>query len=112
MIAVVVALFVTGADAQVPGLPKTIDQWTTIVGLLLPLIIAAVNRTAWTSPLKAACALAICVVAAAGDLYFKGQFSAGAWAQNTVAVFFLVVTSYVGFWKPMGIADSIEKATG
>jgi len=93
------------------ALPGTVDQWTVIVGLLLPLIIAVINRTTWTAPLKALVALLVCVVAAAGDLYFKGQLSTGAWAANAVAIFFVVVTAYVGFWKPTGIAESIEKRT-
>lgn len=93
-------------------MPPTIDQWTVIVGILLPLVIAAINRTAWTSPLKAVSALLVCVVAAAGELFFKGQFSMGNLAQNGVAVFFMVVTTYKGFWQPTGIASAIETRTG
>lgn len=101
-------------DAQGAGaaLPPQIDQWTTVVGILLPLAVAVVNRTAWASGAKALMALLICVLAAGGDVYFKGAFSLKAWSQTALYIFFLVVTTYVGVWRPTGLADAVEKRTG
>ncbi len=101
--------------ADTPGplaLPSSLDQWTAVVGILLPLAISVVNRTAWGSPLKAIAALGICILAAAGEVAVKGQFDLKHWSQNALAVFFLSVTTYYGFWKPTGIADAVEKRTG
>jgi hypothetical protein len=111
-------LIVAGAIAQTVtppltgSLPDAVDQWTTIVGMLLPLVIAVVNRTAWPPPLKSLGALGVCVLAAAGDVALKGQFDLKHWAQNALTIFFLTVTTYYGFWKPTGIADAVEKRTG
>lgn len=119
-----VVLLVRAATAQTPTppaapalplvgpLPSTIDQWTMLVGILLPLGIAVVNRTAWGSIAKALAAVALCVLAAAGDVYLKGPFSAGSLGQNALAIFFLVVTTYHGFWKPTGITDYVEQHVG
>lgn len=92
-------------------MPSQIDNWTTIVGVFLPLVIAVVNRQSWGAPLKALAALAICILAAAGDVYWKGQFSVSNWAETTLAIFVIVATSYVAFWKPTGLADAVEKRT-
>ena len=94
------------------ALPSTLDQWTAVVGILLPLAIAVINRTAWESPLKAIAAVGVCMLAAAGEVAVKGQFDLKHWSQNALAVFFLTVTTYYGFWKPTGIADAVEKRTG
>lgn len=93
-------------------LPAQIDQWTTVVGVLLPLGIAAINRERWAPGQKALAAIGICILAAAGDVFFKGQFSLTNWSQTALYIFFLVVTSYAGLWRPTGIADTIGKATG
>lgn len=93
-------------------MPSTIDQWTVVVGILLPLVIAVINRTAWTAPQKACAALLICVVAAGVEVWVKGQWNAQNLGTTAVAIFFVVVTTYKGFWKPTGITDSIEAKTG
>lgn len=93
-------------------MPTSIDQWTLVVGTLLPLAIAAINRTAWTSGQKSVGALAICVLAAGLELSVKGQFDLKHLGANALAVFFLTVTTYYGFWKPTGIAPTIEQKTG
>ncbi len=93
-------------------LPTSIDQYTAVLGVFLPLVIAVINRTAWASPLKSIAALAVCVIAAAVELIVKGQFSFAAWGTNLLTIFFLVVTTYQGFWKPTGIAEAVEKKTG
>lgn len=101
-----------GSPAGSVLLPAQIDQWTTVVGVLLPLAIAVINRERWASGEKALAAIGICVLAAAGDVFFKGQFSLKNWSQTALYIFFLVVTSYAGFWRPTGIADKVGKATG
>lgn len=113
LVLTVVASMAVAQPALVPAaLPASIDQWTAIVGVLLPLLIAVVNRTAWGSPLRAAAALGLCLLAAAGEVWVKGQWSVGAWGQNALAIFFLVVTTYHGFWKPTGLAEAVERRTG
>lgn len=93
-------------------LPSSVDQYTVVLGVLLPLAIAAVNRTAWVSSLKSVSALVICLVAAGLELGVKGQFSLTTLPANLLTIFFLVVTSYQGLWKPTGIAEAVEKKTG
>ncbi len=95
-----------------PGLPPQIDQWTTVAGVLLPLVIAVINRQAWGSIAKSLMALLVCVVVAGGDVYFKGAFSMRAWSQTALYIFFIVVTTYVGIWRPTGLAAAVEKRTG
>jgi hypothetical protein len=93
-------------------MPATIDQWTVVVGVLMPLLIAAINRTAWSSGQKSVGALVICIAAAAGELTVKGQFDVKHLGANALAVFFMTVTTYYGFWKPTGIAPALEQKTG
>lgn len=93
-------------------MPSTVDQWTIIVGVMLPLVIAAINRTVWDSASKAISSVVLCVIAAGGELLFKGQLSVTTLLPNAITIFFLVVTTYKGFWKPTGVTDAIEKKTG
>lgn len=93
-------------------MPSSVDQWTIVVGILLPLVIAMINRTAWSASQKAIGALVICIGAAAVEVAIKGQWTPKNFAANAVAVFFIVVTTYKGFWQPTGIANVIETKTG
>lgn len=93
-------------------MPPNIDMWTAVVGVFLPLLIGIVNRYGWPAWAKATGALILCVLAAAGDLYWKGQFDMKNWAQNFLAIFFLVVTTYKGFWSHMPFYKSLEEKTG
>lgn len=93
-------------------MPTSIDQWTAIVGVFMPLLIAAINRTDWSAAAKSVGALVLCLAAAAAELTVKGQFDLTHWGANLLAIFFASVTTYYGFWKPTGIAPAIEAKTG
>lgn len=93
-------------------LPSSVDQYTAVLGVLLPLLIAAINRAGWPAPAKSSMALAVCLGAAALELVVKGQWALTNFGGNLLTIFFLVVTSYQGFWKPTGISDAVEKRTG
>ena len=93
-----------------PGLP--VDQWAILVGTFLPLLIAVVNRQGWSAAAKSLGALAIVIGAAAGEVYWRGDFSVGDWAATALTIFVLTATTYHGFWRPTGIAPAIERATG
>ncbi len=94
------------------AVPSSVDQYTMVLGTLLPLAIAAINREAWAAPLKALAALGVCVIAAGLEVAVKGQFDPKHWGANALTIFFLVVTTYKGFWQPTGIADAVSKRTG
>lgn len=93
-------------------LPTSIDQWTAIVGIFLPLLIATVNRTMWSSTAKSYGALAVCLAASAIEVVVKGQFDVAHWGANLLTMFTLSITTYYGFWKPTGIAPALEQKTG
>ena len=89
-------------------IPTDLEMWKVVAAVFLPLLIAVVQKQNWSGLVKSVIALACCIAIATGDAWFTGQLGMNV-ARDVLVVFFIVVTGYKGFWKPSGIAPSIEK---
>jgi hypothetical protein len=89
----------------------TQDMWTILVGFLMPLLVALVNQSHWSKPLRAIVSFAICIVVAIADVLIQGNWNGHALTRTLVLVAFVAYTSYQLFWKPSAIAPAIEAAT-
>lgn len=88
-----------------------LDQWTLVLGFLMPLIVAMVNQSHWPTRFKAIVGLAVCVAAAAVQMGLKGQLDASNLLSASLALAALSITFFKGFWRPTGIAGALESAT-
>lgn len=86
-------------------------MWTLIVGFFSPIILALINRTAWTSARKAAVTFGWSVAVGAGIAYFADMFNGRDVVTAILLVLVVSITVYKGLWKPTGIAPAIEART-
>lgn len=92
---------------------SNVELWAVIVGFALPPLIAALNRRAWSSAAKALVAFAVCWVVALVGSYLDGSLDNRADPVRAfLVVFVAAITTFHLWWKPSGILDRLEKATG
>lgn len=92
--------------------PINIDMYVTVVGLLLPVLIATIVAPDWTKQTKGWVSFGLVFLAAAGHLFFMGNFNVADFPGTFLKILFLCTGSYVGFWRPTGIKDAVEKNVG
>jgi len=92
--------------------PVSIDMYTAVVGLLLPLLISTILSPDWTKQTKGWISFGLVFLAAAGHLFFIGDFDIASFPGTLLKVLFLATGSYLSFWKPTGINDAVEKNVG
>ena len=88
--------------------------YAAVVGVLLPLLTAIVVQTHWADQVKAIAQAALSFVAAVVITYTEGNLDGDHLRQLFMAfliVFAPAIATYYGFYKPTGIAPSIERAT-
>jgi hypothetical protein len=89
----------------------TQDMWTILVGFLLPNVIALINQTHWSKPLRAIVSFVVCVLTAIIDVIIQGNWNGHDMTRTLVLIAFVAYTSYQLFWKPSNITPAIESAT-
>lgn len=87
------------------------QSYALLVGSLLPVIIAVVQQQRWPDYVRAGVGLVICAVAAAVTAYAQGDLTAERWGEGLLLVAVAAWSSYQGFWKPTGIAPTVEAKT-
>lgn len=87
-----------------------------VIGALLPLLIAVLNRQGWTTQIKSVFALVVCLAAAAITSFVSDgvdlndpSFDWVAWAGTIYAS---AMVSFSRFWKPTEVSEKIESSTG
>lgn len=85
--------------------------FSTILGAILPLLIAAIVQRRWSKAVKATVALIVCAVGGVGVAYYQGVLDAGNIGRSIMLVAIAAKSLYESFWKPTGVAGSIEAAT-
>jgi hypothetical protein len=88
-----------------------LEMWALIVGFVMPLLIAIVQRSTWTQPVRALVMAVSSVIAGGLTAYFAGDLNG---VDVTTAILLVAVTaiaSYKGFWQPTTVAPKIEAAT-
>lgn len=87
------------------------EMWNLIVGFLLPPALAFVIQTGWDRRVQAIIAFAASAVAGAGVAYFQGDLTGERFVEGALIVLVATVATYQGFWKPTGVAPTIETTT-
>ncbi|MEU6460349.1 hypothetical protein [Streptomyces sp. NPDC046976] len=86
-----------------------------LIGTVLPLLTAIVQRPAWSAPYKKIVAVAAAVVAGVLTVAVEGSWSQFAYGKLTLATILAVLaasqTTYDLLWKPTKIAPAIEALT-
>jgi hypothetical protein len=86
-----------------------------VVGFFMPPLIDAINRRGWSSEVKAISAFLLCVPGAALSVYLSGQWNRSTFDEGLrsfLIVLFVAIAMHRFYWKPSGISDAIDKATG
>ena len=89
---------------------NNVAQWALIVGFALPPVLAVLMQTHWTTQVKSLVAFVVCAVAGLGTAFFAGELSDD-WVSSALIVLVTGISTYQGFWKPSGIAPTIEATT-
>jgi VIT1/CCC1 family predicted Fe2+/Mn2+ transporter len=86
-------------------------MWSLVVGFFLPLALSVVIQTGWSEAAKAAVAFLAAAAAGAGTAYFEGDLTGRSFVSAALVVLVSALATYRSFWKPTGVAPSIETAT-
>jgi len=92
--------------------PVSIDMYTAVVGLLLPLLISTIVSPDWTKKTKGWISFILVFLAAAGHLFFIGDFNIANFPGTLLKILFLATGSYLSFWRPTGVKGFVEKKIG
>jgi hypothetical protein len=84
---------------------------SAFVGLIVPLVVSFVNQTHWKSQVKGLVAILVSLVAAVLTSWAAGDLHGKSLATSFLIVLGATLSTYRVFWKPTGIADSVEGAT-
>jgi hypothetical protein len=90
---------------------SNVELSSAFVGLLVPLIVSFVNQSHWKSQVKGLVAIVISLVAAVVTSWAAGDLHGKSLATSFLIVLGATLSTYRIFWKPTGIADSVESAT-
>jgi hypothetical protein len=88
-------------------------QWSLILGAILPPLIAVIQRPNFSSHVRTAITVIVCVVAGLVGLAIEGKLGAGAKTivVNMIVVIGAAVTFHDRIWRPLSITPRIESAT-
>jgi hypothetical protein len=86
-------------------------MWSLIVGGMAPPFIALIQQPTWPSWLRAIMTVLVCVVLGLFTTYFGGDLAGRSEVSAILLVLVAAWSSYGRFWKPLGVAGSIERAT-
>lgn len=93
-------------------LTSQFGQINALVGFLLPLLIAVIQKERWRNSIRVAVGTASCAVAAVITTWADGKLNFHDLAASAVIIFILTKTTYLAVWKPSGLAPAIQNATG
>jgi hypothetical protein len=86
-------------------------MYAAILGAVMPMVIAFINQARWPSWVKAIMAAGLSLLAGFLATYFKGDMFGRNWAHTALVVVSAAIVSYHTWWKPSGIAPTIEAHT-
>jgi|SRR5687768_10675018 len=89
-----------------------VEMWALLVGALLPPLISIIQQPRWPDWFRAVVTVVTCVVAAAVELWLVGNFELGDKLVHSILLTLVAAwAAYGRFWKPTGIAQTIEDKT-
>jgi hypothetical protein len=86
-----------------------------VIGFVMPPAIDALNRRDWPSEWKAVSAFVLCVPGSLLAVYIVGQWNTASFddkLRTFLIVFFVAILMHRFYWKPSGMSDAIDAATG
>lgn len=112
-----VALAQDNPNKGTPDLTDDLGSWAAIVGILLPGIVALLQKATWPSYINAIIFAVACAVAALvyGYIRFGSDFSWTHWQGALLAIITWGVGTYHTFWKGSSGGESLAtklRATG
>lgn len=90
---------------------SNLELWALVVGFFLPPVLALLQQTSWTAPVKAIVAFLASLVAGAGTAYFQGDLTGRRFVEASLVVLVAAIATYHGLWRPSTIAPKIEEKT-
>lgn len=86
-------------------------QWSALVGFLLPLLVAIIQRPGFSKKTRTFIGIAASAVAAFFTAWAQGKLSLAGWANSFIFVAITSWTTYLAVWVPAGAAAWIEAKT-
>jgi len=87
------------------------QMWALIVGFLLPPALSIILQSRWSQQVQSIVAFLACLLAGAGTAYFQGDLNFERWIEAALVILVTTISTYKGFWKPTGVAPTIEEGT-
>lgn len=81
-----------------------------VLGMLLPPIIAIINRARWGKPEKALVAASVAIFAGLFAAWYQDALTPEGLTASVVAVYTWMQVTYQGFFKQVGLTDWVEHA--
>jgi hypothetical protein len=92
---------------------EDLQNWTLLIGALLPPLIAFIQRPGWSNRARAIVTVVVCVAVGFVGTYLEGDGLQ--WDGDLVGACLRVLlaaqATYIAFWKPTQVAPKIELAT-
>src|SRR4051812_37277217 len=90
---------------------SSLAQWSALVGFLLPLLVAFVQRQHWSNNVRTIVGVAACAIAAILTTWIEGNLNLHNFGQSVIVIFMMTKTSYLAVWKPTGTTQTIEQSS-
>ena len=86
------------------SITSDLGSWAAIVGILLPLLVALLQRDHWGSTVNGIIFGVACAVAAVvyGWIRYRDNFSWKIWEEALLAIIVWGLATYHLYWKPSG----------
>lgn len=93
------------------GITDSLSSWAAIIGILLPALVALLQRVHFSPQWNAIIFGAAVVVASVvyGWLKFGDDFTWKIWEEVLLAILTWGIATYHTYWKPSGQVDSLRK---
>ena len=93
-----------------------LTTWALVLGVLLPPVIAVVQRPGWSNGARSVVTVLICTVVGTMTAWLSGDLSLpGHSVQEILGAIAVVIvaaqTTHRNFWKTTGISGAVESAT-
>lgn len=91
---------------------SNLELWSGVVGFFLPLVMAVIIQTGWQQQIQAVLAFLAVLVASAVTVFLQtDDWDWSNWLNSALVILVTTISAYKGFWKPTGIAPTIEEKT-
>lgn len=88
-----------------------LDLWSALIGFAMPALIAVIVQSHWSSQIKGAVTVGVCMVGGGVTAWLTGYLHGVTVIRAVLVVLAAALIFYRIFWKPSKIGPTIEKAT-